>query len=97
MQPKFKKTPRNQLSIFPTNLDYLIPEDHICRAIDSFVEGLPMELVGKYFLSKSYSEGGRPPYHPKLILKLLLFSYTTPYRSSHELEKLAKESIPCTD
>ncbi|NME73126.1 transposase, partial [Flammeovirga aprica] len=30
-----------------------------------------------------------------LILKLLLYSYTTPYRSSHELERLAKESIPC--
>ncbi|WP_044206857.1 IS1182 family transposase [Flammeovirga sp. OC4] len=95
MLPKFKEIPKNQLSIFPTQLDSLIPQDHICRAIDSFVEGLPMNLVGKYFLNKPSNEGGRPAYHPKLILKLLLYSYTTPYRSSHELEKLAKESIPC--
>jgi hypothetical protein len=37
---------RTQGTLFPVTLDELIPEDHVCRLIDAFVDRLNMEGLG---------------------------------------------------
>jgi hypothetical protein len=37
---------RNQATLFPVVLDDLVPADHVCRVIDSFVERLVMADLG---------------------------------------------------
>ena len=37
---------RRQHTLFPTTLDELIPQDHVCRVIEAFVGRLGHEQVG---------------------------------------------------
>jgi len=37
---------RNQATLFPVMLDDFVPEDHVCRVIDAFVDRLAMADLG---------------------------------------------------
>lgn len=66
-----------------TSLDDAIAADNKVRVIDAFVEKLDMEQMN--FHTKHKSEG-RPPFHPKVFLKLYLYAYMNSIRSSRKLE-----------
>lgn len=74
-------TDRHQTTF--TSLDDLIAPDNRVRVIDAFVEKLDMEKMK--FETKLKSEG-RPPFHPKVFLKLYLYGYMNSVRSSRRLE-----------
>ena len=57
-----------QGSLFPVTLEELIPDDHVCRVIDAFVERLEMAELG--FERAEAAETGRPGYDPRDLLKL---------------------------
>ena len=37
---------RTQGTLFPVTLEQLIPDDHVCRVIDAFVDRLDMAALG---------------------------------------------------
>ena len=51
---------RGQHAMFPTTLDDLIPEDHLCRVIEAFVGRLDVAELG--FVRAEPAETGRPGY-----------------------------------
>jgi transposase len=75
---------RNLHTLFPTTLDELIPEDHVCRVIEAFVDWLDMANLG--FVRSEPAEAGRPGYDPRDLLKLYLYGYLWQIRSSRILE-----------
>ena len=64
---------RGQHAMFPTTLDDLIPEDHLCRVIEAFVGRLDVAELG--FVRAEPAETGRPGYDPRDLLKLYLYGY----------------------
>jgi len=52
----------------PVTLEELIPDDHVCRVMDGFVERLDMAELG--FERAAAAETGRPGYDPRDLLKL---------------------------
>lgn len=64
-------------------LDDLITADNKVRVIDAFVEKLDMQQMN--FNTKHKAEG-RPPFHPKVFLKLYLYGYMYGIRTSRKLE-----------
>ena len=54
---------RGQHAMFPTTLDDLIPEDHLCRVIEAFVGRLDVAELG--FVRAEPAETGRPGYDPR--------------------------------
>ena len=66
--------------LFPTTLDELISEDHVCRVIEAFVGRLDMANLG--FVRSEPAETGRPGYDPRDLLKLYLYGYLWQIRSS---------------
>jgi len=62
---------RGQHTLFPTTLDELIPEDHVCRVIEAFVGRLDMATLG--FVRSEPADTGRPGYDPRDLLKLYLY------------------------
>jgi len=50
-----------------------MPTDHVCRVIDSSVEGLAMLELG--FERAEAAETGRPDYGPRDLLKLYLYGH----------------------
>lgn len=85
-----KGTDRTQAVLFPQSLDEIIDQSNEVRIIDLFVESI--DLTEFKFHFKSSAEG-RPPYHPKDLLKLYVYGYLNSIRSSRALEKECKRNI----
>ncbi|QPM68125.1 IS1182 family transposase [Atribacter laminatus] len=75
---------RNQLQLFPSSIEDYIPLDDPVRAYDAFVEALDLEKLG---LNLDPHQAGNPQYHPKVMLKLVVYGYAYGIRSSRKLER----------
>jgi transposase len=82
---------RNQAVLVAQTYDELISQDNVVRFIDLFVNGLKVIEYG--FRDVSQNVNGRPPFHPKDLLKLYLYGYLNRIRSSRALEKECKRNI----
>ena len=84
-----KGQPREQLTLYTTCLDDMIPAGNTVRAIDAFVSGLDMRALG----FGTVAAQGRPPYDPADLLKLYIYGYMNRMRSSRRLEKECGRNI----
>jgi len=88
LSPTFKPYNNRQIqAIF--DIEALIPENHEARVVDEMVETISDERLFSY-----YKGGGRASYHPKMMLKILLYGYTQKVYSCRGIAKLTKENIP---
>src|ERR1700719_1150295 len=82
---------RTQGTLFPVTLEELIPDDHVCRVIDEFVDRLDMAELE--FERAEAAETGRPGYDPRDLLKLYLYGYLHQLRSSRRLEAECRRNV----
>ena len=85
---KFISPPLYQMSLYPEDLLSNIPENHIVRVIDRIVERLDLD-----FIFKTFNDKGRPPYHPRPLLKAILFAYTRKIYSYRAISREMRENI----
>ncbi len=86
--PTFKPYNNQQIQVI-FDLQELIPDHHVARVIDEMVEAIPDQRLFSY-----YPGGGRSSYHPKMMLKVILYGYSQKVYSCRGIEKLIQESIP---
>jgi transposase len=87
---RFREYNQSQSFLLPPSLDDWLPEDHEARFISDVVENL-LDLSVIY---DSYVRAdGYPPYDPSMMLKLLLFSYSTGVTSSREMERCCHVNV----
>ena len=84
----FKDYNPNQLMFLPPSLEELIPANHAGRTVHELIERI--DLSGVY---ARYSENGCTSYHPKMLLKILVYGYLENCYSSRKLEKAVRENI----
>jgi len=89
MRPVYKEYTMGQLVLLPINLDELIPENHLVRVVNQFVERMNLAP-----LEAKYKGGGTSSYHPKMMLKVYLYAYTQKIYSSRRIAKALRESLP---
>ena len=65
-----------------------IAENNPVRVVDAIVEGLDLKDF-----KKLYKEKGRCPYHPKMMLKLILYAYMNNIYSCRKIEKAVQRDI----
>jgi transposase len=82
---------RTQGSLFPVTLEELIPNDHVCRVMDAFVERMDMAELG--FERAEAAETGGPGYDPRDLLKLYLYGYLQQIRCSRRLEAECRRNV----
>lgn len=80
----FRLYDQAQSWLMPPSLDDWLDEGHPARFVDEVVEGL-LDLGEVY--ASYVSASGAPPYDPKMMLKLLLWGYSTGVTSSREMER----------
>jgi len=80
----FKKYDQNQQFLLPLRLESFIPDDHIARILNDVIESVDITAI-----ESTYSENGSPAYHPRLMLKILLYGYMINIRSSRDIQKMA--------
>lgn len=65
-----------------------IPQNDPVRVVDSIVEGLDFKDFRKL-----YKEKGRCPYHPKMMLKVIIYAYMNNIYSCRKIEKQLQRDI----
>ena len=83
----FKHYTMNQI-ILPLNLEIKLQENDIAFVVNDLVESIPDRAFDN-FLRKT----GRPSYHPRMMLKIILCAYTQSVFSGRKIEALLKDSI----
>lgn len=84
----FKQNLQNQPSLFPFCFDNLIDKNHPVRVLNNVIDNLDItEIIN------TYKGGGTSSYHPRIILKIIIYAYLNNLYSSRKIEKAAKESI----
>ena len=78
----------NQTVLFPQRIDEDIADNDPVRIVDALVESLDMDGFHKL-----YKEHGRSPYHPKMMLKVILYAYMNNIYSCRKIEKLLYRDI----
>ena len=88
LAPTFKPYDNRQIQVI-YDIEALIPENHPARVVDEMVEAVPDEQLFSH-----YKGGGRSSFHPKMMLKIILFAYSQKTYSCRGIEKLITENIP---
>lgn len=84
----FKELISNQNVLFPVSLSEKIPVNHPVRIVNQVVDSLNIDC-----LLSQYKGGGRSAYHPRMLLKVLFYSYLCNLYSCRKIEKALQENI----
>lgn len=79
---------KNQNWLLPLSIKDMIPKGHICFFVEEFVESLDLSNF-----DLSYDGAGHPAYHPKVIMKILVYGMLCRTRSSRKLAKACIENF----
>ena len=83
--------PINRQQITFGSLEEKVAADNPVRFIDAFVDTLDLSKLG--FVCTTLKSEGRPPFHPKVFLKLYLYSYQNGLRSSRKMAKECSSTV----
>jgi transposase len=86
--PVFKEYTQGQVVLLPTDLETQIPPKHLVRVVNSAIEKMDLSA-----LLAQYKGGGTSSYHPKMLLKVLVYAYTQQLYSSRKIAKALRENI----
>jgi transposase len=86
--PVYKPYNMGQILLLPTNLEELIPANHIVRTINEFIDKLDISVI-----EAQYKGGGTSSYHPRMMLKVLLYAYQQKICSSRRIAKALREDV----
>ncbi|TRX71141.1 transposase [Carboxylicivirga sp. M1479] len=87
-QINFKPYNQGQSELFPSRLDEFIPENAPVRIVSQVVDELDLNDI-----VRSYKAGGCKGYHPRMLLKVLFYSYLSNVFSCRKMEQALTESI----
>jgi transposase len=87
---RFRAFDPRQVLLLPPSLDDWLPEGHLAR----FVADLVDEVLDLGPVLAGYTEKrGYPPYDPRLMVRLLIYGYTTGVRSSRAIERRCVDDV----
>jgi transposase len=89
MAKTFRSYEPDQMLLMPPSLADWIPEEHLARFVRDVVETL--DLTG---IEATYTEErGYPPYHPRMMVAVLLYAYATGTYSSRKIARRLVEDV----
>jgi transposase len=84
----FKPYSPNQAMLLPPSLDEMIPMNHPVRVVNRVVDQIDICP-----LIQTYKGGGSSGYHPRMLLKVLIYAYLRNIYSSRQMEDSLRENI----
>jgi len=80
----------HQVFLLPPSPDEWLPEDHLAYFISDLVEHFDLSAIEAAYEDE---RRGGPPYHPTMMVKLLLYGYCTGVYSSRRIAKHVHEDV----
>jgi len=84
----FKTYSQDQLSLLPPSYNDLVPKNHPVRIVNTIIDNIDISA-----LEKSYKGGGTSSYHPRMLLKVIIYAYLRNLYSSRKIEQALGENI----
>ena len=75
--------------LMPPSLADWVPEDHLARFVRDVVETLDLTAIEATYTE----ERGYPPYHPRMMVAVLLYAYATGTYSSRKMARRLVEDV----
>jgi transposase len=85
---KFKLYDQNQAVRLPIMIENLIPINDLVRIVDRIIESIDLSTLESYYVAS-----GRPPYHPKMMLKIWVYGYCQKIYTSRQLSKALRSNF----
>jgi len=86
----FRPYEPDQISLMPPSMRDWLPSDHLAYFISDVVDNLDLSVIMERYAGE---ERGYPPYHPAMMVKVLLYAYCSGVASSRKIEKRLCEDI----
>jgi len=77
--------------LLPQDMREWLPPDHLVYFIHDVVGTMDLRAIYETY---DGSRGGQPPFHPEMMVSLLLYGYCVGVASSRKIEKATHEVIP---
>ena len=84
----FKTHQFGQIMLLPPSLDEMIDKNHPVRIVSQIIDQIDITP-----LEKKYKGGGTSSYHPRVLLKILVYAYLDNVYSCRRIEASLKENI----
>ena len=84
----FKELTSKQIVLFPENISDRIPVNHPVRIVDQVVDSIDISSI-----ISEYKGGGTSSFHPRMMIKVLFYSYLSNIYSCRKIEKALLENI----
>ena len=89
MSKTFRPYDPDQLLLMPPALSDWVPEEHLSRFVSDVVDSLDLSAIEEVYSE----ERGYPPYHPRMMVKVLLYAYCTGTYSSRRIAAKLLDSV----
>ncbi len=90
MSKVFRPYEPEQMLLMPAALQEWLTPDHLAYFISDVVNHLDLSAIMSRYEAE---ERGYPPYHPRMMVKVLVYAYCIGVPSSRKIEKRLKEDI----
>ena len=90
MSKTFRPYDPEQMFLMPASMRDWLPANHLAYFISDVVEQLDLLAIVQRYKGE---ERGYPPYHPVMMVKVLLYAYCIGVPSSRKIEKRLEEDI----
>lgn len=84
----FKNNFQNQAMLLPPDLNEMIAANHPVRVVNEVLEKVDISK-----LLRLYKPGGTSSYHPRMLLKVLVYAYINNIYSSRKIEEAVTQNI----
>jgi transposase len=90
MAKTFRTYLPEQNLLLPASLREWLPDDHLCYFVSDVVDQLDLSAIERVYEEE---DRGQPPYHPRMMTKILLYGYCVGVFSSRRIQKRLVEDV----
>ena len=84
----FRPNRQDEMMLLPPSLRDFLPETHPAHMVNDLVERLDLSVM-----EARYGRIGQPAYHPRLMLRVILYGFTVGIFSSRKLQRACEENL----
>ena len=88
---QFRPFQPGQMLLLPPNMKDWLPEDHLVYFLLDVVRELDLSAI---YAAYDGTQGGQPPFDPRMMVGLLLYGYCVGIASSRKIERATHEQVP---
>jgi transposase len=92
MEKSYREYEPDQMFLLPPDMREWLPEGHLALFISDVVDELDLSTIRAVY--ESGDGRGQPPYHPRMMVRLLLYAYCKGKPSSRKIEQATFDEVP---